>query len=113
MEDLVPEVHVNLYVTTVLGLYLGRPETPRRVSRTDRKLALALYQRGVPHSTIEAALLLASARRICRHPQVPPLSPIRSLHYFLPVIEEIILQPLPSAYVKYLRHKLATHSPRQ
>ena len=99
----------NLYVRTVLDLYLGLPETPTRVSRTDRKLALDLYQRGVLTSTIEAALLLASVRRICRQPDAPPLGPIRSLHYFLPVIEEITLKPLPNGYLHYLRHKLATH----
>lgn len=99
----------NLYVTTVLDLYLGLPETPSRVNRTDRKLALDLYQRGVPRSNIEAALLLASVRRICRQPDAHPLGPIRSLHYFLPVIEEIIHHPLPNGYLHYLRHKLATH----
>lgn len=100
----------NLYVTTVLDLYLGLPETPTRVSRTDRKLALDLYQRGVLRSTIEAALLLASVRRICRQPDAPPLGSIRSLHYFLPIIEEITHQPLPNGYLHYLRHKLATHT---
>ncbi len=101
----------NLYVTTVLDLYLRLPETPTRVSRTDRKLALDLYQRGVLGSTVEAALLLASVRRICRQPDAPPLGPIRSLHYFLPVIEEIIHHPLPNGYLHYLRLKLATHRP--
>ncbi len=100
----------NIYVANVLDLYLGLPETPIRVSRTDRKLALDLFQRGVLTSTIEAALLLASVRRICRQPNAPPLGPIRSLHYFLPVIEEIIQQPLPDGYLRYLRHKLTTHT---
>ncbi|MEP7270379.1 MAG: hypothetical protein ABI882_02690 [Acidobacteriota bacterium] len=100
----------NLYVTNVLNLYLGLPETPIRVSRTDRNLALDLFQRGVLTSTIEAALLLASVRRICRQSNAPPLGPIRSLHYFLPVIEEITHQPLPADYLHYLRHKLTTHT---
>lgn len=98
----------HLYVKTVLDLYLALPETPTRVSRFDRRLALELFQRRVPRSTVEAAFLLASARRLCRPADAPPLGQIRSLHYFLPVIEEITHQPLPSGYVQYLRHKLAT-----
>lgn len=104
---------VRLYVNTVLDLYLALPETPTRVSRFDRSLALQLFQRAVPRSTIEDAFLLASARRLCRPVDAPPLGPIRSLHYFLPVIEEIIDHPLPTGYVHYLRHKLATWRTQQ
>ena len=70
----------RLYVETLLGLYLALPETPTRVSRFDRSLALQLFQRAVPRSTIEAAFLLASARRLCRPADAPHLGPIRSLH---------------------------------
>ena len=100
----------RLYVKTVLDLYLALPETPTRVSRFDRSLALQLFKRAVPHSTIEAAFLLASARRLCRPIEAPPLGPIRSLHYFVPVIEELIHEPLPAGYVHYLRHKLETQT---
>ncbi len=100
--------HSRLYVKTVLDLYMALPETPTRVSRFDRSLALQLFQRAVPSSTIEAAFLLASARRLCRPVDAPALGPIRSLHYFVPVIEELIHQPLPADYVHYLRLKLAT-----
>lgn len=103
----------GLYVETVLDLYLALPETPARVSRLDRTLALRLFQREVPSSTIEAAFLLASARRLCRPADAPPLGPIRSLHYFLPVIEELTHQPLPSGYLHYLRQKLAVCRPRK
>jgi hypothetical protein len=37
---------------------------------------------------------------------LPVLPTIRSLAYFLPVIEEIRRQPLPSHYLDYLRHKV-------
>lgn len=98
----------TLYVKSVLDLYLALPETPNRVSRSDRSLALELFQRDVPRSTIEAAFLLASARRLCRPTDAPSLGSIRSLHYFLPVIDEITYQPLPAGYLDYLRRKLAT-----
>ncbi len=30
---------------------------------------------------------------------------MRSLHYFLPLIEELLAQPVPKSYVDYLRSK--------
>jgi hypothetical protein len=100
------------YVKKLLDLYLALPETPLRVSRHDRALALRLFQQGVPASAVEAAFLLASARRLCRPSDAPPLHPIRSLHYFVPVIEEISAQPLPNDYLRYLRHKVVTLRPQ-
>jgi hypothetical protein len=102
------DIDAGVYVKTVLDLYLALPETPNRVGRSDRSLAFRLFQQNVPASIVEAAFLLASARRLCR-PNDAPLGPIRSLHYFLPVIEEITRHPLPPSYPDYLRHKLATY----
>ncbi len=99
------------YVQTVLALYRKLPDTPHRHSRYDRLLAAQLCQRHVPLALIEAAFLLASARRLLRDPSFPPLNPIRSLHYFLPVIDELLDQPLSPTYINYLRHKLASHHP--
>lgn len=101
------------YVESVLDSYIALPETPTCVNRRDRSLALELFQRAIPRSTVEAAFLLASARRICRPADAPPLGPIRSLHYFLPVIEEVRLQPPASDYLCYLRSKLASHQSRK
>ena len=100
------------YVNRVLESYLALPETPSRVSRWDRSLAHDLLRREVSLSTIEGAFLLASARRLCRPTEAPPLGPIRSLAYFLPVIDEVLHQPLPTDYLRYLKHKLATFSPK-
>jgi hypothetical protein len=99
------------FVETVLALYRKLPDTPIRHSRYDRRLAAQLCQQNVPLSVVEAAFLLATARRILRDPSYPPLNPIRSLHYFLPVIEELLDQPLSPTYLQYLRHKLASHHP--
>jgi hypothetical protein len=96
----------KLYVEKLLDLYLGLRQTPSRTSREDRRLAHQLQQRNVPLETVEAAFLLASARRLLRDPALPPLAPIRSLHYFLPVIEEVSATGLSPDYVRYLRGKL-------
>jgi hypothetical protein len=43
---------------------------------------------------------------LARSAELPPLPKIRSLAYFIPVIEELRQQPLPDGYLDYLRLKL-------
>lgn len=95
------------YVARVLALYLRLPQTPARTSRTDRQLAQHWYAQVLAWEVIEGALLLAVARRCLRDPALPPLQPIRSLHYFVPVLAEVQATPLAPDYVQYLRGKLA------
>lgn len=95
------------YVARVLALYLSLPQTPARTHRTDRQLAVSWYTQAFAWDIIEGALLLAVARRCLRDPALPPLQPIRSLHYFVPVLEEVQATPLAPDYVQYLRGKLA------
>jgi hypothetical protein len=94
------------YVSKVLTLYLELPETPLRSSLYDQKRAAELQLRGVPLDLIEAALLLGSLRRLLRSPGALPLSPIRSLAYFQPIIDELLSSPLSDSYVGYLRNKM-------
>lgn len=94
------------YLSTVLTLYLGLPDTPLRPSAQDRRCARDFYDRNVPLPVIESAFLLASLRRLLRPTDVPPLSPIRSLAYFQPVIAELLSNPAPENYLDYLRFKL-------
>ena len=97
------------YIERVLQLYRQAPETPARSSRLDRCLAEEFYERQVEIEEVEAAILLATARRSLRSPDAPKLGPIRSLHYFAPVIEEIRSNPLSESYLEYLRQKLSAH----
>jgi hypothetical protein len=94
------------YRQALLELYLRLPDTPRRLSRFDLRLVRQLWERQIPVNLLEAALLLASARRAARPANALPLGPIRSLHYFLPVIEELLANPVPTSYVAYLRSKV-------
>jgi len=96
----------NDYVADVLRLYLELPETPRKSSLNDKITAAALYERGIEMTTVESAFLLASIRRLGRTPDLPPLSPIRSLAYFLPVIQEILDKPVGDDYRIYLKMKI-------
>ena len=101
-----PESNSALYTATVLNLYLDLPDTPLRASLQDQRLAQRLFETGVSISVIEAALLLATLRRLCRPADVPPLPRVRSLAYFQPVIEELQANPVPVGYLGYLRLKL-------
>jgi len=93
------------FVAGVLSLYLGLPDVAaRRASRLDRDLAAALFRRGITLDQVEAGMLLAHQRRALRETHLPP---IRSLHYFAPVIDEIASQPLDLSWLDYLRR---THS---
>ena len=101
------QVDLKEYVDKVLDLYCNTPGTTRRVRREDRQLARDLYHRGVTLRIIEQSMVLAAARRSFRAPDAPLLSPIRSLHYFIPVIEEVSINPPSKDYIIYLKMKLA------
>lgn len=92
------------YLKRLLNRYCGLPHTAaRRPSLYDRRLADRLFDRGVALDVTEIAFLLAIARRTYRDPLAPPLPPIRSLAYFLPLIDEVLLLPPDPGYVDYLR----------
>ena len=95
------------FVNKVLALYLTADGTPSRVSRSDRLLAGSLCDQGFTVDQLETAFTLTEARRRFRDPEYPALSPIRSLHYFVPVLEEVKSTSIPDEYVRYLRYKLS------
>ena len=94
------------YIRQVLEAYRKTPGTAGTVRRPDRMLAAQLHQRGVAVSVIENAFVLAATRRLIRPADAPPLGAIRSLAYFLPVIEEVLSLRVSPEYFQYLRHKL-------
>jgi len=98
------------YVRQVLEAYRKTPGTMGTVRRADRQLAAQLYQRGLSVKVIENALVLAATRRLIRPPDALPLGTVRSLAYFLPVIEEVLESRVSPDYFEYLRYKLARAS---
>lgn len=99
------------YIRRVLEAYRKTPGTTGTVRRPDRVVALQLHQRGVSVSEIENAFVLAATRRLMRSADAPPLGAIRSLAYFLPVIEEVLGLRVSPDYFRYLRHKLERIGP--
>jgi hypothetical protein len=96
------------YVRRILEAYLRLPDTPDRARAQDHELAAQLHRRGVDEEIVQAAFLVATARRCARPPGATPLGPIRSLHYFLPVIDELLQHPPAADFLSYLRETLAT-----
>ena len=99
------------YIRRVLEAYRKTTGTMGTVRRPDRVLAAQLYQRGICVSVIENAFVLAATRRLMRPADARPLSSIRSLAYFLPVIEEVLALHVSPEYFHYLRYKLDRIAP--
>jgi hypothetical protein len=99
------------YIRRVLEAYRKTPGTMGTIRRPDRMLAAQLYQRGISVSVIENAFILAATRRLMRPADAPPLAAIRSMAYFLPVIEEVRELRVSPDYFQYLRHKLQRIAP--
>ena len=94
------------YVRRVLEAYHTTAGTCGTVRRVDRFLAAQLHERGVPAEAVENALILAAARRIIRPAGAPPLTTVRSLAYFSPVIEEVLQIEAGQEYFRHVRGKL-------
>lgn len=99
------------YVQSVLDLYRRVPGATGLLLRCDRQLAGQLHDRGISLALIRSAMILAVARRTFRSTDGPPLAPIATLHYFRPILDEIVGEPLVPGYVDYLQHMLASVEP--
>jgi hypothetical protein len=97
------------YIKQAIDLYCSTPGTLGRARPEDRRFAAKIYGHGIPLYILDHAFTLTAVRRCFRAPDAPPLAPIRSMHYFLPVIEEVLNRPLDPAYVDYLKSKLKNH----
>ena len=93
----------QIYVRTVLNLYVQLPDTSPPARRRDQVLADHFFDRQIPIDIVETALLLGSARRIFRCPRP---APIRSLAYFKSIVEELLAQSSPPDDVRFLRFKI-------
>jgi hypothetical protein len=98
------------YIRTILNMYAQTPGVAVSAHGSDRTLAGCFFDRQIPIAVVESALLLGSARRMYSGSGVGVLHPIRSLHYFAPIVDEVLQQPLPPNYVRYLRLKLRSTS---
>lgn len=94
------------YVNAVARNYVRLPGTPLHASRRDRQLAAAFYDRGIPLRVVWAAFVIAATRWAIRSPEQRKLDAIRTLHYFIPAIDEMLATSPDPDYVQYLAEKL-------
>jgi hypothetical protein len=99
------------YIQRVLSAYRQTPGTAGVIRRADRLLAAQWYARGVPLRAVENALVLAASRRLFRPTEPPPLGTIRSLAYFVPVLDEVLALTISQDYFRYLRSQIASFHP--
>lgn len=97
------------YACEVLRLYAATPTVVGHIRRADRILAGRLYDDGVPLYAVEYAFVLAAARRILNNAFSTPLPPVRSLSYFVTVIQEVLDRPPGPREITVLRDRLAQH----
>jgi hypothetical protein len=106
VED--PPLSREEYIRKVLSAYRQTPGTAGAIRRADRLLAAQWYARGVPLRAVENALVLAASRRLFRPTAAPPLGTIRSLAYFVPVLDEALQLTVSQDYFQYLRSQIAS-----
>lgn len=111
METTRPAPDDSDYVAAVVAAYSSMPGTPGRAGRQDRRLARSLQEQAVPLDIVLAALVIGTARRTLRGADKPPLPPVRTLAYFMGVVEELLAEPPDPDYVAYLRAKVAAARP--
>ncbi len=93
-----------VYVRELLQRYVATPGVHGKVRRADRELAARLYDERVPLFVVQNAFILAAARRLRHNAYDTPLPPVRSVHYFIPVIREVLERPPgPRDIAKLLR----------
>ena len=95
------------YVDAVLDAYRSTLSVLGHVRASDRRLAGQLFDDQVPLDVVRGAITLAAVRRLCRPDDAEALQPVRSLHYFKPVIAELVGNGPDPAYLAYLQHTLS------
>jgi len=99
------------YVHALITLYRTVPGVLGHVRRADRHLAEWLFAHAVPLYAVRNAFLVAAARRVKHNAFSSPMPPIRSLHYFLPVIREVLNRPPGYRELDQMRNTLAQECP--
>jgi hypothetical protein len=94
------------FINAVVAMYTALPDTPARARPLDRRLAETWHCRQLSLQTIESAFLLGQLRRLGRPLDYPKLQPIRSMYYFVPLLEEVLQQPLAADFVEYAKMKI-------
>jgi hypothetical protein len=95
-----PDERAEKFVAAVKQLLQARPCVQSAFSTSDEILAHHWFQHGLSLERIEQAILLGCVRKYASWRNNPRQGPIRSLHYFQSVIEELDQQNVGLDYWK-------------
>jgi hypothetical protein len=94
------------FVEQVKQLFLTLVPETVSFSNSDHQLACRWHSQKVSLEIVERALLLGAVRKLFTRASKPADPPIRSLHYFQPLLEEVQQIQVKDSYWDYLRLKL-------
>lgn len=104
-SELVPEEE-SAYVTQVKQQFLAPACVSSSFSLADQRLARQWFEQGIPLERIEQTLLLGCTRKYVAWRNGHTRTPIASLRYFEPVLEEVSAQNGSLCYWSYLRSRM-------
>ena len=102
----------NKYMREILRLYIATPTVAGPVRNADRIYAENLFRQRVPLYAIANAFIVGAARRILHNGYTSPMPPVRSLHYFRNIIQEMLDRPPGYREIAILKKKLALYLDR-
>ena len=94
------------FVREVRDRLLKYPIVRSSFGAADEKLARELFRNGVSLAQLERALLLGLSRKYVSSLNSIGTSPIYSLSYFLPLLDEVAQTETSDRYWEYLRRRL-------
>lgn len=97
-----PTASAAAYLEQVKRLMLERACVSSAFTAADQKLALQLYQRGVPVERVERAIHLGCLRKYAALLNHQGGDPITSLHYFALLFEEVERLDISPDYWRYV-----------
>lgn len=89
-------MHRQLYLRTIIDLYLAQPDTPAKANRRDWAIATTFYQRGLPLEIVAHAIRVATVNRL---KSGGPHEPVHSLAYYRAVLDSLTPEALDPGFI--------------
>jgi len=94
------------YVAAVRRIFLRQACAQGSFGAADEQLALDWNRRGISLRQVEQAVLLGTLRKYAALLNHDGGTPITTLHYFSPLIDEVLRTDVSADYWKYVSHKV-------
>jgi hypothetical protein len=101
----------HTYIAAVRRMFLSQACVRSSFTPADDRIALQWRRRGVSLQCAERAILLGTLRKYVALVNHHGGTPISTLHYFSPLIEEVTRIDASADYWKYLAHRITDFEP--